>query len=145
MHRAEQIIQTVVTKLTGLTTTGTRVYRGRAYPTADSELPGLLVYLGQDKITQHLSQSFVDSELMISIDARVKSASSQVDTLLNTIRSEITVALMAGYTQGLSYLIDTLEGDVAEPSIRGDGDQPIASMRMDWHFRYRRPYSTPEV
>lgn len=29
MHRAEQIIQTVVTKVTGIPTTGARVYRNQ--------------------------------------------------------------------------------------------------------------------
>lgn len=145
MHRAEEIIQTIVTKVTNLATTGANVFRGRAYPTADTQLPGLLIYLGPDRILKNLSQSFVDSELSLSIEARVKSASSQVDTLLNAIRSEITVALMADITQGLSYIIETREGDAAAPEISGDGDQPIASMRLEYFVVYRRPFNNPEV
>ncbi len=145
MHRVEAIIQTVVTKVTSLTTTGTNVFRGRAYPTADGNLPGLLVYLGPDRVLQNLSQSFVDSEIALTIEARVKSASSQVDTLLNAIRSEVTVALLANYTQGLAYVLDTEEGDVAAPDISGSGDQPIGSLKMEWRVKYRRPFNNPEV
>ena len=137
-HRAEQIIAAVVTKATGLTTTGTRVFRGRVYPLQETDLPALTVYLGSDKPNEETSSySFIDSNLTISIDAHVKST-AQVDTTLNEIRKQVTFALQADITQGLAFVIDTVEGDASEPELTGEGDKPIARMRMDWTIRYRR-------
>lgn len=142
-HRAESIIEAVKTEVTGLTTTGSRVYRGRVYPMQSAELPGLLVYLGQDEIIQNLLQGKLDSRLTVHIDAVVKSPTAQVDTTLNLIRSEVTVALQADYSQGLAYVMDTIEVGAGEPSLTGEGDQPVGVMRMTWQFHYRRSRADP--
>ncbi len=142
-HRAESILEAVKGKVTSLTTTGTRVYRGRVYPLQSAELPGLLVYLGQDEIIQNLSTGKLDSRLTVHIDAVVKSPTAQVDTTLNLIRSEVTVALQADYRQGLAYVMDTLELGAGEPALTGEGDQPIGVMRMTWQIHYRRSRADP--
>jgi len=142
-HRAESIVTTLVATLTGLTTTGARVYRGRAYPLQDAQYPALLIYLGQDELQADYSQEKYDSLLTVWVEARVKTVASQVDTVLNTIREEVTVALQADYTQGLGYVIDTREGDAAEPELGGDGNQPTGALRMQWQFLYRRSRTNP--
>jgi hypothetical protein len=43
-HLRKQIRDNVVTALTGLSTTGSRVYGSRVYPMAAANLPGLCVY-----------------------------------------------------------------------------------------------------
>ena len=43
-HLRKQIRDNVVTALTGLSTTGSRVYASRVYPMAAANLPGLCVY-----------------------------------------------------------------------------------------------------
>lgn len=142
-HRAESIVEAVKTKVTNLTTTAARVYRGRVYPLQSAELPGLLVYLGADKILRYLSQGQVDSLVTVHIDAVVKSITTQVDTLLNTIREEITVALQQDYRQGLAYVIDTHENGAGAPEMSGDADQPTAVMRLSWDIEYRRSRANP--
>ncbi len=142
-HRAETILTTVQAAVTNLTTTGANVFRGRIYPLQESELPCLLVFLGADNFSQMLSQSLIDSWLTIHIDAVVKTASTQLDTTLNKIREEVTIALQASYTQGIAYVMDTREGDTAEPELHGDADQRIGTMRMSWQFLYRRSRTNP--
>jgi hypothetical protein len=143
-HRAESIITTVKTIVTGLTTTGAHVYRGRVYPLQESELPGILIYMGQDKIIRMHSQSLVDSVLSIHIVPVVKTATSQVDTVLNQIREEATVALQADFQLGLSsYVMGIEEVGAEEPELSGDGDQPIATMRTTWQVHYRRSRTNP--
>jgi len=112
-------------------------------PLQDSEVPALFLYLGADEIQQELSQALVDSLLTLHLDAVVRSATDQTDTLLNTIRAEVTVALRADYTQGLSYVIDTHERGSDEPNLSGDGEQRFGSMRMTWQFQYRRSRANP--
>src|SRR5688500_10924967 len=115
-HRAESIVERVKTVVTGLTTTSTRVYRGRVYPLQESEVPGLLVYMGQDRIVNVLSQSLMDSLLSVHIDEVVK-ATGQVDTTLNLIREQVTIALQADHTLTLSYVMGIEESGADEPNL----------------------------
>lgn len=142
-HRAESIIDAVVTKVTGLATTAARVYRGRSYALDSTNLPCLLIYLGPDEPLSKLYQDKVDSLLTIYVESRVKSPTAQIDETLNTIREEVTIALQADYTQGLGYVIDTIEGDVDAPEIVATTDQPVGAMRMAWQFHYRRSRTNP--
>ena len=142
-HRAEQIVATIVTTLTGLTTTGANVFRGREYNIPDTNLPALKIYMGTDTKLEEYSQGQMDWELSIRIVGVVKST-GQIDTTLNLIRNEITVALQADHTQGLGFLLDSIEGDAAEP-IFSVGDQQIAEQELEWQFMYRRSRNDPGI
>ena len=144
-HRAEQIIDAVVTTLTGLTHTGSNVFRGRVHAVPEAKLPALCVYLGPDKIIGQYSQAKFDSELTILVEALVKTADEQVDELLNQIRKEVTIALQADYTQGLSFVLNTLEGDTDAPELSGEGEKPSAALKMEWKFHYRRSRTDPSA
>lgn len=144
-HRAEQIIDAVVTTLTGLTHTVDNVFRGRVHAVPEAKLPALCVYLGPDKQIGQYSQAKIDSELTILVEALVKTADEQVDQLLNQIRKEVTVALQADYTQGLSFVLNTLEGDTDAPDLSGEGEKPSAALKMEWKFHYRRSRTDPSA
>lgn len=143
-HRAEQIIVALVSRVTGLTTTGTRVYRSRHYPLQTSELPGLCVYMGDDEPIDSTSYSLIDSAFVVSIEAHVK-ATSGIDTTLNQIRKEVVIAIQANPTLGLAFVIDTLEGRASKPEITGEGEQPIAMQRLDFLVKYRRSRLDPSA
>lgn len=142
-HRAESIVDAVVTKVTGLTTTASRVYRGRVYALADANLPALCVYMGEDKVIGQYSQAKFDCELTVNIEAVVKASTAQVDTTLNLIREQVTIALQSDYTQGLSYVLNTTEGDASAPELSGDGEQTSAAQKLEWKFHYRRSRTNP--
>lgn len=147
-HRAETILQTLVSILTGLTTTGTNVARGRIYAIEDDEHPALSVYMGpDDPIGEYgpTNVTYIDSDLSVRITAHVKTNSQQVDTLLNQIRSEVHQALMADVTLGLSYVYMTIPLGADEPDLGGDGEQPTATMDMNWIIRYRSSITNPEA
>ncbi len=145
-HRAEQIIAAVVANVTGLTTTTTNVNRGRSTPQDAASNDFLDVYLGADNPVNDSGKnwSITDSELTIYIDINCKTSSAQIDTRLNLIRSEITVALWLNYQQGLSFVTDMQEGPADEPQLSGEGNQPAATMRTTWLFRYRRSTTNPD-
>lgn len=140
-HRAESIMQAIVGKVTGLVTTGANVTRGRVH--AADTLPALSVYQGDDSIIAEYAQTLLDCELTFYIEALVKSSTTQIDTLLNQIREEVTVALQTDYTQGLAYVLNTVEGNAAAPELSGEGEQPSAMLRMEWRIQYRRSRTNP--
>lgn len=145
-HRAEDILAQIVTTLTGLTTTGTKVARGRVYTIEETELPALSIYLGADDPIGDKGPTnvqFQDSDLLVRVRAHVKTTSEQVDTTLNLIRREVHVALMADYTQSLNYVLNTIPLGAEEPELSGDGEQPTATLDMNWLIRYRASILDP--
>jgi hypothetical protein len=142
-HRVETIMDTIVATLTGLTTTGANVYRGRAYPVEVSKLPALIVWQGDDSATTELLIDEVTSRLQVAFDALAREPASQIETTLNLIREEVTVALMADYTLGLAYVEGIMETDAEEPLILDDGDAPAAQMRMNWTVDYHHGRTDP--
>ena len=146
--RPEEIITTVITTLTGLTTTGAKVFRGRTYPLEATDLPALTVYQGSDTaLGENGPNNFskYDSDQLVRVTAHVKSTATQVETLLNKIRREVHVALMASHTQGLSYVITTIALGADEPVLSGEAEKPNGTMDIDWLIRYRSPVTDLEV
>ena len=147
MHKAERILAAVVTKLTGLTTTGTNVFRGRVYDLPDTSLPALLIFQGADRPLSDGGSSsfrFLDGELSVRVEAVVKTSATQLDTLLNQIRKEVTIALQADVTQGLNFVMDTTEG-TADVELNGEGDKPTGTLKMEWSILYRRLRTDPSL
>lgn len=144
-HRREQILDAVVTTLTGLTQTGDNVFRGRVHALPDSQIPALCIYQGEDREIGQYAQAKIDRELDITVEALVKTSTTQVDELLNLIAKEVCVALQADYTQGLSFVINTIEGDTGKPELSGEGEKPAAAMTMQWKFHYRRSRTDPSA
>lgn len=146
-HRAEQIVQAVISKVTGLTTTGSRVYRSRTADLADANLPALVVFMGQDQPRSDGGSSsfrYIDGDLSIGIEAAVKETTDTLaEQKLNLIRKEVTIALQADVTQGLSFVMNTTEGTAAPDLERGD--KVRGSMRMEFTFHYRRSRTDPSA
>jgi len=143
-HRAETIVDTVTTLLTGLTTTGSRVFRGRAIPVDVSQGPALLVFMGPDAIVNRLNFDKIDSLLSVYIEAYVKQNDAP-DTVLNTIREEINIAMQADYTLGLGngFVINTIENDTLEPVLSHETEKNTAVQRFQYEVHYRRTRTDP--
>lgn len=142
-HRAETVLTTVLTKVTGLTTTGSNAFRGRSERLEESKYPAVLVFMGADDMIGDYSQDVQDWLLEVFIEARATSATAQLETTLNKIREEVTIALQQDYTQGQSFIYDTLEGGADRPELTSDGAKPVGTMRMTWRFKYRRSRTNP--
>ena len=148
-NRREQIMAAVLTLITGLTTTGSRVVRGRVYSLDTDSSPALSLYQGADEPleAENLGWPKLDSELTVNIQAHVKSSSSQVDTLLNLIHKEVVIAMdpTAEPPLALSFCLSMEEGDVSQPDLSGDGDKPTATMIMQFLIKYRRSRNDPSA
>ena len=125
-HVRKLIRDDVVTTLTGLTTTGTNIYRSRVYPLAANKLPGITIYTKSDasEYATNVRPRTILRTLTVVVEAYVQ-ALSDYDSQLDTIAVEIEEALAADVTRG-GYAKDTrIVAFDAEYS--GDGDLPVAS------------------
>jgi len=141
--RAEQILAAVKTAVTGLSTTGARVQRGQIYAHEETKLPALAVSMGADVPNEELQTGILDWELTVRIEAAANvetdyvTQDSLIDQALNQIRKEVHAAVMADHTQGLAFVIDTIPGPAAEPTLSGEGAQPIGLQVLEYRILYR--------
>lgn len=136
-HKVEQIMVAVKALITGLTTTGSNVARGRVYP--HPTWPALSLFQGA---SSPLNDSFPlqDSELTINIVGHSRAAEGATDTELNQIAKEVAAAMLADTTLS-GAVIRTRWSGSQEPSLSGDGDKPISSMVMSFLVHYRHSYT----
>lgn len=126
-HVRQQLREAVATAVTGLSTTGSRVYQSRVYPLTDSNLPCLLVTSDGDKseaITVH-SPYQQERATTIRIEGVAK-AVSNIDDTLDTISKEVETAIAGSSTAIVKGLI--YQG--AQIDYDGSGEQPIGKVTM---------------
>ena len=142
-HRAETIMQAVVTTLTGLATTSTRVSRGRAYPIAVDDDNALAIFQGPDEISEDSMFHRVWSKLTVNIEAVARESTAQIDETLNAIRKEVAGAIGADTNLGLAFEIGSLELAAEQPEVTDEGDRPMGRMRIVLGINYMRDRADP--
>ena len=138
-HVRKSIRDNIVTTLTGLSTTGSNVYRSRVYPLAASKLPGLTIYTKSEEAeySTNIRPRTLFRTLTVIIEAYVQGL-SDYDSQIDTIAVEVEEALSTDVTRG-GYAKDTqIVSFDAEYS--GEGDIPVASAT----FTVQVVYSTKE-
>lgn len=137
-HARETLRNAAVALLTGLGTTGARVYtdRPQARPLLASELPALMVTTGSETVEQSTihGPALLQRELELQVIGVVRALTGLDDTL-DDIALEVETALGGGT---LSTLADVALAAIDEPVIDGSGDMPVARQVM----RYRVTYAT---
>jgi len=144
-HRVEQILAAVTALVTGLATSGANVDRGRDSEIPAEKTPALRVYLGQDLIVDPWAQSLLDSEVEVGIQAAVHDSATNVETLLNRMRKEVNIALVADFTLGLAFVQAIVEVGAARPQLSGELAKPAASMDLLYRVKYRRSRTDPSA
>jgi len=130
MSHLRQLIRTnIVTTLTGLTTTASRVFASRIYPLEQAKLAGLCIYTSNesteyDTISPPRRQTRT-LQVIIEIYA---SATSNLDNTLDTSCKEIEEALYTDLTRG-GYAKDTRVISF-ESEFNGDGEKPVGVGRL---------------
>jgi hypothetical protein len=125
-HVRQSIRDDIIDTVTGLSATGTRVYKSRVYPMDASKLPGLCVY-SKDESSTVLTMGpnrTISRTLTIVIESYVKALTGYDDDL-DTIALQVENALMADRTR------DGLAKDTQITSFQADfsgqGEQPFAT------------------
>lgn len=143
LHRAEQIAAALLAALTGLTSTGLNAFRGRALPVEVSSTPALLIYSTSDQPLD-VTYPVRNSALSVLIEGHALAVPGAIETTLNAIRKEVTIAIRSAPTLGLGFVIESEEGG-ADYELFGDSEQPGGIVRMTWTVMYRRGWNDPSA
>lgn len=128
-HVRQSIRDNVATTVTGLSTTGSNVYKTRLFPLGTSKLPGLCVYTRNEVTTNSTIKPPRTQvrNLNVTVEAYVK-GTTNIDNTLDTIAVEIEHALAADPTRG-GYAKDTRVTGF-EVDYDGEGDQSVGVARF---------------
>lgn len=145
MHVRTKIRDAIVTKVTRLTTTGTRVYSHRVYPMQEEALPALVVYTSSESANRSSIGGFgsvasISRVLSVSIEVYVKATNNVINTLDN-ISEQVEVAL--GFDETLGGLSEDIQLANTAIDITADGDKPVGVLRMDYEVVYRTTAGDP--
>lgn len=135
-HLRKQIRDSIITAVTGLATTSTRVYASRVYPLAADKLPGLCVYTNAETIEMAtLNKPRVQTRtLEVTIEAYALAISGLDDTL-DQICLEVEEALDVDVTRG-GKAKDTQVTSI-ETDFSGDGEKPAGIARITVSVMYQ--------
>lgn len=141
-HVHTQIRSAVVAALTGLTTTGSKVYGSRIYDLADANLPGLRVFLDEEAVTPESVHTPVTlgRKAVLVVECCAK-ANSSLDTTLDTMSKEVETALAAGFTVGSKTLFPVLASSriTLEP-----GSTPVGVKRLGFYLEFFTLANAPD-
>ena len=105
-HVRTQIRSAIVARLTGLSTTGSRVYPSRIYPLADENLPCLAVYLDEEEISTESIGTNAPLDRMADLKIKVCAKStSSLDATLDGILAEVETAIGTAPDQTFGNLL----------------------------------------
>ena len=135
-HIRQSIRDNAVTAVTGLSTTGSNVFRSRVYPLGTNKLPALCVYTDSETVefTRIDRVRDIDCAVDIVIEAYVR-AVSNYDTSLDTICAEIEAGMAADITRGGNAQDCKLTQ--TEFDFSDEGYRPIATALLTYSIDYR--------
>lgn len=148
-HRAEQIVDAVVSAIRSSAPSTVKVYAHRRLSLAEDqdELPAISVDFGEDQPFDDdgaSNMAFIDSLLNINITAIVSGAEERdlkADLLRH--RREVHVSLMSDRTLGLGFVVDTRYLGADSPEIDTDGEFLVGSLTSTWAIHYRMNIADP--
>lgn len=143
-HVRQQIREALATAVTGLATTGSRVYQSRIYPLGDSKLPCLLVNTDSEDVEQMTIGPTPDMERTLDLMVRcVAKAVDNLDDMLDTMAAEVETVLGAG------SVMPTLIKSIVLASIRiemDDGkESPVGVATLNYRITYVTASNAPTV
>ena len=139
-HAREQIRGAIVTALTGLTTTGSRVYASRALPLTAADLPALCVYTRTD--TPDYAAGVMANRprriLQVHIEGYVDGDDQDV---LDDIAAEVETALYGSATLGA--LVGGIELGEQVMRVDGEGSELVSVIDLVFNMSYSTAEGTP--
>jgi len=144
-HVRRQIREAVGTVLTGLSTTGARVFQSRAYPLEQTDLPGLLISTASESVEyiDIAAPATQQRTLTVRVDALAK-ATADLDDVLDGICKEVEVALASpGAT--LAALAKSIMLAAVDVEVDASGAQPIGRASMEYRLVYFVYETAPDV
>jgi hypothetical protein len=138
MNLAETTIGSLVVTLTGLVTTGARVYR--AFENVD-DLPALVIRQGANQVNG-IEYGKYSRGLDVSIEANIKK-STTAETQLNQIAAEVFAAMMIDPLQGQTFIESTELTGSNPPAAKNLADS-IVTQTINFKINYTHSTKTME-
>jgi hypothetical protein len=135
-HLRQQIRAAAVSALTGLASTGARVYAGRSRPLAKNHEPTLLVYTQQELSARSFNGNppVLERVMSLVIEGRVSTA-GEPDDALDQIAKDIEAAMWTHRRFG-GIAIDTRLADTII-ATEAEGERQSGSIRLTYEVRYQ--------
>jgi hypothetical protein len=147
-HVRQQIRDAVVTAVTGLTTTGTNVFKTRVYPINRAALPGLCVYAQSESSSPSTIGSLksVSSYLRtVAIGLEVYARNTDnLDDDLDDIAVEIEQSIATDSDLN-SLAEDVILSSTVIDIIGGDTETPVGVMKLTYDVIYRTTLADPSA
>lgn len=144
-HVRRQIRDAAVAALTGLATTGARVYPSRVYPMQDANLPGLRVYMQEDAPSGEETlgvDRLAEFTAMLVVEICVK-ATTDLEDLLDQIALEVQIALYAPAAMGVAA--KRMGPPTWSSELGGQAEKPVAVGTMTIEVGYVIALKAPDV
>lgn len=143
-HVREQIRARIITNVTGLTTTGSRVFDSRIYPVEKTELPGLLVFtVSEESEPVRIGPNrLLERNLALIVQGYCES-NSDFDGIIDNICKEVEIALASDRT--VNGLAKDLYIQGTEISFDGSGNKPVGYVTMNFFVQYFTDAQSPDV
>lgn len=145
-HVIQQLVTAVQTRLTGLATTGARVYAQRPveYELQESELPALRIYEEGEEIEPLLIHApAYRRDVTLRVQAVVKAASGVSATLL-AIRKEVEIALATDLTVA-GRLVSLVYRGAEAMEISGQADRQVGTQNLSFGGQLETAAATPDA
>lgn len=141
-HLMALLAETILTTLVALleANMSATIYRGRVDPIEDTALPAVGVFQGGEEPqgdAGRLNVAVMDELLEVRTEVAARDTSANIETVLNELRRQIHLLLMAENPLGLAYVIDIIPNGVDEPVIDGESDKFTGAMVLNWLVYYR--------
>jgi hypothetical protein len=146
-HLRRQIREAVATLLTGLTTTGNRVFQSRVQTLKDNQLPGLVILTNEETVTQQTihSNPLLERNLSVQVIAKAK-ANTNLDDTLDQIIKEVEMAVFASDAANtLGGLVKGLVLDSLDITFNGEAETKVGEAVMAFTAVYFNQAATPDV
>lgn len=142
-HLRKQIRDAAAAALTGLSTSGARVYESRTHEMQDTNLPGLRIYTNNEE-AQISSLGFsrvIERDVDLVVEACSKK-SSGLDDELDLMIQEVEVALAANQGIGGAKWVQLRSIEI---EMEGEAEQEVGIARMTFAVRYYAALNAPDV
>lgn len=148
IHVRTAIRNAAASAVTGLLTTGVRVYKSRNIPLSANEYPCLCVYVRSDVPDYGEGASFSGGRsipvrrLGLHVEGYVKDSENEaIETLLDQIAAEVETALFATILEGSLGI--SLGDQIL--STDASGEETLGIIDMSFQVLYRTVEGAPEI
>jgi hypothetical protein len=146
-HARKQIRDKIMLALTGLPSSGSRVYSARTRALAEGHLPTILVYATEEDSEVHTfgrKDATILRTLTLIVDGRAVDAdAAAVESTLDQMAAEIEPAIMAD--PALDGLVKSLALTSTQISVTSPGSYHVGQIELQYTIKYRTRADDPTI